>query len=234
VDALVETPLLEAKVTLRDRLAVLLTRDVAVLEHGAQHRVAALERALGLVEGVEDRRRLGQAGEERGLGQGQVPRPPREVRLGGCFDPVRVVPEVHLVHVLLEDLVLRPAAVELDRQARLGHLALEGDLPADVEVPDQLLRDRRSALHDLAGPDVGEGGSDDAGDIDPTVLVEAAVLDRQDPLPHPRRDRRKLDRRAVLLGGDRAEERAVRCIDKRVLADRDGAQVVEIAACVDR
>jgi hypothetical protein len=55
----------------------------------------------------------------------------------------------HLVQVAGEDLLLRPAAGELLREAGLLELAREGPLRlADVEVADELLRDRRAAFHD--------------------------------------------------------------------------------------
>src|ERR687896_1935088 len=80
---------------------------------------------------------------------------------------------------------------------------------------------------------VRPGGPQDPGHVDSPVLVEAAVLDGDDRLPHERTDRAQLDRGAVLLGGDRAQERIVGRVDERVLADRDPAQVVEGTALVD-
>ena len=44
--------------------------------------------------------------------------------------------------------MLRPRSVELRRQARLLHLPLHGLLARDVEVPHELLRDRRASLDD--------------------------------------------------------------------------------------
>src|SRR3954447_14048687 len=69
-----------------------------------------------------------------------------------------------------------------DRLARCG----------DVEVADQLLRDRRGALQRLAaGPQIAPPGTDDRLHIDPAFFEEALVLDRDrrvlqpgcDPVP---------------------------------------------------
>ena len=120
----------------------------------------------------------------------------------------------------LQDPVLRLLARELDREARLRRLAAEGlRRLLDVEVARELLRDRRPALHDVAGANVREERAHDAG------VVERAV----------RQKRRssiatvafgtqllicvEIDRLPVLLRGDRAEERAVRRVDERVLPD---------------
>src|SRR5215212_335096 len=232
VDPLVQLTLPEPQIG-PDRRPVLRACDVAVRDHRPEHGVAPGERALGLVERVEDRRRLREACEQCRLREREVAGPAREVGLRGGLDAVRVVAEVDLVQVLLEDLVLRPAAVQLDRQAGLGDLSLERDLLADVEVPDELLGDRGAALHDLPRADVGPGGAQDAGDVDSAVVVEAPILDREDRLTHVRAHRLERDGCPVLLGGDRPEERVVGGVDERVLPDRDRAEVVEVAALVD-
>ena len=195
-----------------------------------QHVVAAPERRGRVAERVVARRRLRQAGEERRLLERQLLRRAREVRLGGGLDPVGVIAVEHLVHVRGQDPVLRPLARQLDREARLGELALERPLAREVEVPHELLRDRRAALDDLAGADVRDDGARDADGIDAAVLVEAPVLDRDGRLRHPRADLAARHRRAVALRGDDAELRAVRRVDERVLADGDRAQRVEVAA----
>src|SRR5438094_898888 len=82
----------------------------------------------------------------------------REVRLRGGLDAVGVIAVVDGVQVAGEDLVLRPAAAELDREARLLDLAIEGALAAGVQVADELLRNRRSAFDDRAGTEAGEQG----------------------------------------------------------------------------
>src|SRR4029079_5240013 len=145
------------------------------------------------------------------------------------LDPVRVVAVVDLVHVLAEDPVLRARAREADRQAGLLQLALQRPLLRDVEVPHELLRNRRAALDHVARAEVLPGCAGDALVVDAAVLVEAVVLDRDRRLAHPRADAPEGDRRPVALGRDRAQQRAIGRVDERVLADLDRLQIVQVA-----
>ena len=150
LDPRVELARLEPQVARRDRLLVLGRRDVRRTSRIARkHLVAARDRARGPVQRVVARRRLRQAGQQRRLPEPELARVLREVGLRRGLDPVGVVAVVDLVHVLVEDPVLRPAAAQLDREARLLDLALERPLLRDVEVAHELLRDRRAALDDL-------------------------------------------------------------------------------------
>ena len=211
------------------RPAVLLRGDLALGEHRLQHLLAPHERRRRVVQRVVDRRRLRQAGEQRRLRKRQVLRLLREVRLGGGLDAVGVVPVVDGVQVGLEDPRLRPLVAELDREAGLLDLAVERLLAARVHVPDELLADRRAALDHLAGADVGPERAQDPDVVDAAVLVEALVLDGDRRPRQPRRHLREADRLPVVVGRDRAEERAVGRVDERVRADVDGLQAREAA-----
>ncbi len=95
-------------------------------------------------------------------------------------------------------------------QLRLDDLLLEGVLVAgQVEVADQLHRDRRGALQGFAGGEVPDGCPQDAGEVDRVVLVEALVLDRHGRLLELGRDLFPGDRRAQLGGLDETETGAV-------------------------
>ena len=133
-----------------------------------------------------------------------------------------------LVQIRGEDPVLRPLPRELDREAGLGELALQRLLARQVQVPDELLGDRRAALDDLAGTDVGNDRTRDTDGVDAAVLVKAPVLDRDGGLRHPQAHLRSRHRSAVALGRNDAELRAVGRIDERVLADGHRLQRVEI------
>ena len=75
---------------------------------------------------------------------------------------------------------------ELDGEARLDELAVQRPLlVADVEVADELLRDRGAALDRAAGADVVVRGAGDALEVDAAVLVEAPILDCDRRLAHP-------------------------------------------------
>ena len=176
-------------------------------------------------------RRLRQTGEERRVVQRQVPRLLREVGLCRGLDAVRVVPVEDLVHVGVENPGLRLLARELDREACLCRLAPERlRRLLDVKVARELLRDRRPALDDVAGADVGDERAGDPGVVERAVLPESPVLDCDRRLRKPCTHLREGHRLPVLLGGDRTEQRAVRGEDERVLSDLYCAKVAQLAA----
>ena len=225
---------LQVQAPVAERGLVAEDRDVAVLVQRLQHGGPALERVVGVEDRVVERRRLRQAGEQGRLHQRQVLRRLREVRLRRRLDAVGVVAEVDLVHPRGQDPVLRPVPAELDREAGLLDLPLEGPLARDVEVADELLRDRRAALDDAALRHVATRGAEDPLVVDAAVLVEAPVLDGDRRLRHPRADLGERHRLPVALGRDRAEQRAVGGVDERVLADRHRLERRERAAVLER
>ena len=180
------------------------------------------------MERIVDRGRLGQAGEKGRFGQGQLARMLGKVRLRRGLDAVRVGPVVDRVHVLIEDPGLRMGVAQLHREADLLDLPPEGALPRDVEVADELLRDRRTALDDVTCLEIRPESARDPDVVDPAVLIETAVLDRHGRLDQVRTDLVELHRLAILLGRDRAEERAVRRVDERVLPDQDQLMRVDM------
>ena len=211
------------------RPAVLGRGDHRLLEHRVEDLVATLARAHGVGERVVGRRGLRQPGDERSLGQGERPRRAGEVRARGRLRAVGEVPVEDRVEVAPEDLLLRPGVVELHGQARLLDLALHGPLVRDVEVADELLGDRRAALDHLPGLDVPPQRARDALRVDPAVVVEAAILDGDRRLAEPRRHLAERHDLPIPLGRDHAEQRAVRRVDERVLADPGRAERVEVA-----
>src|SRR5438046_1618990 len=89
------------------------------VEPGVTAVVATRERLLRRVERIEVGRRLRQPGEQRGLRERQLGGRLGEVGLGGRLDPVGVIAVVDLVLVGVEDLLLRPALAQLDRETGL-------------------------------------------------------------------------------------------------------------------
>ena len=172
-----------------------------------EHLVAARDRVLGEV--------AGRVGARRGDHPRRAAPPPRaaarrrtgrvalaaagvvvaEVGPRGGLDPGRALAEVDLVQVLGEDLVLRPLALEVVGERRLAQLLEHGPAVLGGErVLDELLGDRRGALLGGARAHVLPHGAGDALEVDPAVLVEALVLDR---------DHRLLHHRGDLVGGRR-------------------------------
>ncbi len=215
---------------------MLALRDPAGGAHRREHVVTATPRLALARERIVVRRRLGQARDQRRLGQRQVSSRLREVRLRRRLDSVGAVAVVDLVHVRLEDLVLRPAPVQLPREAGLLDLPLQRPLRAHrlVEVPDELLGDRRATLHDLPLREVRPRGPRDPLPVDPPVLVEAPILDRHRRAGQPRRHLAEVERLAVVLRGNRPEEAPVGRVDERVLPDRDFLQGGQLSIVAER
>ena len=108
-----------------------------------------------------------------------------EVRARRRLDAVGAVAEVDRVEVVAQDPLLGPLARELVGQRGLAQLLEQRAVVLGGErVLDELLRDRRAALHAPAGGDVLPQGAADAAQVDALVRVEAAVLDRDDRLLH--------------------------------------------------
>ena len=213
----------EAAVLGRRRFGV---GDVAEVGHLRQHLVAALAGAGGVEDRVVVGRRLRQAGQHRRLGQAQLPDRLGEVDPRRRLDADRGAavdrPVGGRVQVLAEDFVLRVALRVLDRQLRLDDLAFEVVLGVgDAEVADELLGDRRAALDRFACFEVLDRRPQDRFRVDPAVLVETLVLDRDRRLAQLHRHPPQGDRRARLLGGDDPEFVAVAVVEDRVAAFLD-------------
>ena len=100
---------------------------------------------------------------------------------------------------------------------------------ADVEVPDELLGDRRAALDDVALRDVLVERSEDALVVEGAVLPEAGVLDRDRGLRQRRRDLRERQPLAIRRRRDDSELLSVVRVEERVLAERERTDFGEVA-----
>ena len=169
-----------------ERVLVLALRQVALGVEEADHEVPALLRVLRVCDRVVGARVLGDRGEQRRLGRLHHRGAVVEVDARGLLDAVGAVPEVDGVQVRGEDLVLRPALLELPGEGGLTELAADRLLVRQVRVLDELLGDRRAALHGAAMRHVGPERARHAAHVDAAVLVEALVLGRDDRVLHPR------------------------------------------------
>ena len=88
-----------------------------------------------------------------------------------------VLPQVDLVQVQLEDVLLVRAPFEHEGEQRLLQLALHRTLGGQEEILAELLGDGAAALHVALGPEVPHRGPRDAEGIEPGVGEEAAILD---------------------------------------------------------
>ena len=190
------------------RLHELGERDLSLLEHRVEHGLAPEPGGARVRHRVVAARVGGDPGEERGLRDRQLLRAVAEVGEGSLLDAVGAVPEVDRVQVLLQDPLLRPVlrALELPGEGGLAHLPGDRLLVAFERVLDELLRDRRAPLDDLLLADVGDERPGDAADVDAVVLPEAAVLDRDDRVPHRVGDLVVVDERARLGAAEDGED----------------------------
>ena len=125
-------------------------RDVALLRHEREHEIAPLARAVGMPHRIVERGPLGQRGERRRLRERQSRGRDAEVVARRLLDAVPAVPEVDLVEIRLEDLLLVVVALHFARRVLLVDLARDRARSRAVDqvgvhVADELLRDRARA-----------------------------------------------------------------------------------------
>ena len=180
--------------------------DFPLLQHIAQDLVAALQRVLRVHGGVVEAGAVHQPGQQRRLRQREVLGGGAEEVPRGGLDAVGVPVEEHDVQVALEDLVLGELLFQLDGELHFpqlvahGLLAAEDDLLALIrgkmrlidDVGDVLLGERGRTLTAALG-DIERQCPEDPLRVEAAMLVEAAVLDRDD---------RVLDKRRHLVEGD--------------------------------
>ena len=192
-------------------------RDVVVLNHLVEHVALAF---LGLIETdgrVVERRRLRQAGQQRGLGQVQLAGVLVEKGLRGRFDAVRALPVENLIQVHRQDVLLGELPVELDRGQRLLEFAGDRDIEADlvgVEAAGQLLGDSRAARR-AGAAEIDHHTAQNRHRLDPLVAPEGRVLRGHGSVDHDRCDLVERDKGAPAAVGrfDFLQQLAVAVVD---------------------
>src|SRR5439155_627739 len=152
--------------------------DVALRHQLGQHLGPPLLGEVRVDGRVVDRGRLRHPGQERVLAQGQALKRGVEVRARGGRDAVAPEPRGDLAQVEGEDLPLGQEALDLERQHHGLELVVAAVRAAQVDGLDELLGDRRPALAQAGVGDVVEDRPPQPQRVDPVVLVEALVLDR--------------------------------------------------------
>ncbi len=172
----------------------------SVMKPSSRHRRddlgGALARPFGIAVRREFRRRLHQAGEHGGLGQGDVFRAMAEIFLRRRFDAIGAGAEIDAVEVELENLVFRIFVLQPDGEDRLLDFARERALLRQEQVLGELLGQRRAALHRPARC-VARQRPHNAEGIDAPMRIETAVLDRDERLRQIRRQISDAHRRAA-------------------------------------
>ncbi|MCG3171582.1 MAG: hypothetical protein CALGDGBN_03205 [Pseudomonadales bacterium] len=156
--------------------------DHALLDHQPEHGVTARAAALGVAPRVVVRGAAHQSDQQRDLCRVEFRDRAIEVIVAGEPEAVDrampVLPEVDLVQVGLEDLLLFVADLEHDRHRELEQLARDRALAGEEEVLHQLLGQRAAALLECPAAHVHPQRTRDALQRNTVVIEEVLVLDR--------------------------------------------------------
>ncbi len=158
------------------RFGSLAGSDLAILEHRIDDQIAAAQRTLGMNNRRIINRRLGQSRDQGRLFQRELFGRLAEIKLRRRLESVNPVPEIDLVCVQSEDLVLGKSPLDLDGQQRFLNLAMKRSIGGKKKIARQLHGERGGALYLAAGFDVAVSRSRDAPHIDPQVTIEVFVL----------------------------------------------------------
>ena len=176
---------------------------------------------LRIGDGIVARGILRDAGDDRGLGEGQIADGFAEIAQRSGLYAEGIVPEVDGVQVIQQNIILAHGLLELhgkilflDFTADGFHARLAGP-PGENIVLDQLLGDRGSTLGEVSAGDGVPGRAEDTLNIDAAVRVETLVLDGDKRVLHILRDHVHGDRDPVRIRGDQLGNLvSVRVIDK--------------------
>ena len=219
----------------REGGALVRRADELELGHGGEHRLLALLGAVEIARRRQPRRRLDQAGEQRGLGERNIARRLAEVTLRGLLDAVGAGAEINAVEIELEDLTLGEFPLQPDRQQHLLQLAVDRALLRQKQILRQLLGDGGAALAHAAVQDIGDERARDPEGVDAVVLVKAAVLDGDEGLRHV--TRQVLERQWLTGEVAAARQRAALGIDdldrRRPLGDFERLDRRQVRADID-
>ena len=180
-----------------DGLVAFLGRQPPHLDHAVErvrHALVGTLLGVGPDARIHVLRVVDDGGEERALHSRQLGDVLVEVRLRRSLDAVRPAPEVDVVEVGLQDLVLAHLLIDLEADDDLLHLAGDRLVLRQEVVLHPLLRQRRAALAATVTGEVVDEGARDARRGDAAVRVEAAVLGGDERVLH-------VDRHLVQLDG---------------------------------
>src|SRR5258706_15556821 len=112
--------------------------NVAKLVHSTQDILLPLPRTLRICNGIVERRCLGQAGEQGAFREAQLVERLVEINLRGGAETIGALPEVDLIDVQLENLLLAEAVLDLEGEQRFVELAVERFFRGEKEVARHL------------------------------------------------------------------------------------------------
>ncbi|MNQ37066.1 hypothetical protein D3C85_505990 [compost metagenome] len=157
--------------------------QAAVLHQQFQHQIPARLGPLGEAPGIVIGGPLHHAHQQGHLIDVQLVDRDAEVEVGGepeAIDPLReVLPQIDLVEVGLQDLVLAVAVVDQHRHIGFLRLAPQAALPGQEEVLGELLGEGTAPLYGTTRQQVGYHGAHDGHRRDAAVLVEVPIFGGQ-------------------------------------------------------
>jgi len=92
------------------------------------------------------------------------------------------LPQIHFVHVGLEDFVLREALFDECGEDELGDFSFQLFLTGEKDVFDELLCDGGSALGESHASGIGAHGAENPENVEAVVAEKARVLEHDDRL----------------------------------------------------
>jgi len=159
-------------------LLAFLRRDESRLFHPFKHMLLALLRPFRIFVGRIMVRGLGKSGQQRGLGESQLRQVFPEIRQGRGAHSVGALPEIDLVQVHLQDLLLAQDQLHLVCQDQFLEFSPVGSLRRQKQRAGELLGNRAGPLHFSTAPQIGPDRPQNADDIQPRVFEEPRVLHR--------------------------------------------------------
>ena len=150
------------------------------LAHAPQHVLLAQLRALRVRDGLKRDGALGSPASMADSASVSSVEPLAEIDLRRRGEAVGALPEVDLVDVELEDLVLGEARLDLEGEQHLVELAGERLFLGQEEVARDLHGDGARALAHAARDEIGQRRPRHADVVHAAVLVEALVLGGED------------------------------------------------------
>ena len=157
-------------------LPVLLLRNPLQRPHAPQHIHLALFRLLRVPEGIVAAGGLRQPGNDGGLGKGDVGGVFAKIRPCRGLDAVGMLPQIDIIEVGQQDLILGQRVFQLVGQNGLFHLAGIAALRGQQQLLDDLLRDGAAALPLGTAGNIDKGRAGDGHGIHAAVTVEVVVL----------------------------------------------------------
>jgi len=147
--------------------------------HPFQNDQLAAFACLGMKVGRKFNGGTNQSSDQGRFRQGEIPDIFPEIFFGCRLNPVRAFPEIDLVQVEFENLVLCQDLLNPVGQDRFAQLPDKIFPVVQKNIPGKLLRDRAGPLTQIAGKGIGNGRADNRPVGQGTMLIEFGVFHGQ-------------------------------------------------------